>query len=345
MLPLMGLGTFIGMELDYMESKERMQRVEQTLLEAFRIGYRHIDLAEAYDNLPAIGRALKTAMKPLSEGGLGISRSELWLTMKSNSDSLESIQGYIDTLGCDYLDSYLLHHPYMYAFEKESILLETWKKVAEFPKELVRTVGVSNCYMKHIERLLSVCKKYGLQKPFSNEIESNLLCPNHEVIALCQANDIQVIAYSPIGYQYADSLSGNNCMFGSALVDVSQEIGATPTQTALAWHMARGIAVIPKSTQRLHLEENFQASKYLHQITADTLKKLEVFNGLMGSTLTSTAEDAKRHSDERLSWQVSTLMPNALTTHSIFNTSLSNTDVEDSKEDANESSSTASIKK
>ncbi|KTD74827.1 aldo/keto reductase family protein [Legionella waltersii] len=298
--PLMGVGTFIGVELDRIEDVEqRMTAVKNTVYKALELGYRHIDLALSYGNLPAIGGAIQQAMKPKAEGGLGISRDELWLTMKSDQYKPDDIQAYLKALGVEYIDTFMLHHPYRdHIFGSEEQLTNTWEAVTSLLGDKVKTVGVSNCYPGHLSRLIAVCDKNKLPKPFSNEVESNLLCPNDATIKFCRDNGIQVIAYSPLGYNMSSII-----LKSEILVTIADNMDATPTQIALAWHMARGVAVIPKSTHTERLQENLGALTYVDQIDVNKQRELSTiaFDGM--DAVTQTAEEAKAHA-ESLVWVV-----------------------------------------
>lgn len=307
--PPIGLGTFIGIEGDdALPAQERQQVIIDTVLSALKMGYRHIDLAENYGNLASIGKALRIAFADSSAGGLGIKRDELWLTMKSDNYSLEAINDYIELLGVDYLDTFMLHHPYGYAFKSESTLLNTWRDVTSLPKALVKTYGVSNCYTNHLLRLQAVCKKNQLPLPFSNEVESNLLAPNNDTIALSQALGIQVIAYSPLGYHFAKTLLTSADFLGqeNPLLEVAESLNATPAQVALAWQINRGVAVIPKSTSSERLAQNLMAIEVAESLSEQPKlgHSLACLSTIL-PTVTDTAQDALLAS-EALSWQVVT---------------------------------------
>ena len=77
-IPLMGFGTY--------EVKS-----PQVIYNALSVGYRHLDLAENYDNLHHIKQALSQALAPLTEGGLGIERKAIWITMKVTLQSINKI--------------------------------------------------------------------------------------------------------------------------------------------------------------------------------------------------------------------------------------------------------------
>ncbi len=83
-LPLMGFGTFIGLGEEHAESESERQRLtEKTVFAALKAGYRHFDCAAGYSNEQWIGNVFQKAFLPISDGGLGLSRSELFITTKT----------------------------------------------------------------------------------------------------------------------------------------------------------------------------------------------------------------------------------------------------------------------
>ena len=63
----------------------------QVIYNALSVGYRHLDLAENYNNLQHVNQALSLAFAPLKEGGLGIERKDIWITMKIPVQSINNI--------------------------------------------------------------------------------------------------------------------------------------------------------------------------------------------------------------------------------------------------------------
>ena len=306
-VPLMGYGTFIGMEgEDTLPVAERNALVTQSIIEALKCGYRHFDLAEAYSNLDAVGKAFKVAFKSVDEEGLGLERNSIWVTLKSDSTELESIDALISKIGIGYVDTYMLHHPYAYAFDSEEILFRTLQKLSQLPKDLVHSYGVSNCYAPHIDRIIKVCLKNRFDFPISNEVESNPLCPNSNTIKLCQNHNIQVIAYSPLGYNFAGELLTNECFLGidNPIIALAKELDVKAAQLVLAWHMANGVAVIPKTTKVDRMVENFRALEIVDRLKATPLlcDSFEHIQGML-PTVTETAMHALSCS-EALTWTV-----------------------------------------
>jgi diketogulonate reductase-like aldo/keto reductase len=89
------------------------------------VGYRHLDLAENYNNLKHVKQALSLAFAPLMEGGLGIERKKIWITMKIPVQSIDNINVLLAEVGTDYFDLLLYHYPFS-MFDSKAQLRQFW---------------------------------------------------------------------------------------------------------------------------------------------------------------------------------------------------------------------------
>jgi diketogulonate reductase-like aldo/keto reductase len=89
------------------------------------VGYRHLDLAENYNNLQHTEQALSLALAPVTEGGLGIERKDIWITMKILVQSINNIGALLDGVGTDYFDLLLYHYPFS-MFDSKAQLKQSW---------------------------------------------------------------------------------------------------------------------------------------------------------------------------------------------------------------------------
>ena len=300
-IPTMGLGTFIGIEHQPInDPQERHHVTVNTILTALMIGYRHLDLAENYGNLRAINEALQSAFKSTNEGGLGLKRSELWLTMKANGPfDQPHIDSLLKQVGVTYFDLFLVHHPDS-TFQNEGVLARNWSLLCQ-QRDTLHRIGVSNCYIPHLSRLIALCERDNLPLPYANEIEVNILSKKQALVRYCQEHKIEVIAYSPLGYNMATIIPSV-----PEMTQIAKELSATPHQVALAWCMAKGIAVIPVSKNHDRLKQNWDA-----QIQVQSLKEKESRRRLIAIDqagdlipfVTTTAETMSQHGDS-LTWQV-----------------------------------------
>ena len=115
-IPLMGFGTY-GIN------------DSNVITNALKIGYRHFDLADTYGNLEEVKAALQNALLPVEEGGLGIHRDEIWLTMKVMTlFNIQPPEVYIRRLlasvGTDYFDLVLYHHPREFFASRDSLIMK-----------------------------------------------------------------------------------------------------------------------------------------------------------------------------------------------------------------------------
>ena len=187
-IPMIGFGTYL---INTDEAKT-------CVLNAIRIGYRHIDTAEGYGNETGVGHALKNAQKEL-----GISREDLFVTtklwpgneawgqtLKTYDSTIESLNSSLSNLELDYVDLYLIHAPFA-----NSKRLEQWNALVELRKQgKAKAIGVSNFSKSHIEEI----KSAGLPLPDANQIELHPWSQKSELVSYLRENRISPIAYSSL---------------------------------------------------------------------------------------------------------------------------------------------------
>lgn len=80
----------------------------QAVKDAVKIGYRHIDTAQAYENESGVGEGVRSC---------GVKREDLFVTtklaaeVKSYDKAVASIDQSLKTLGLDYVDMMIIHSP------------------------------------------------------------------------------------------------------------------------------------------------------------------------------------------------------------------------------------------
>lgn len=257
--PALGLGTWLS----------KKNEVYDAVLEAIRLGYRHIDCAYIYQNEPEIGKALKFAM----DSGM-VTREELFVTSKLwNSDHApervgEAIAKSLADLQLDYLDLYLIHWPVAFKTGHEQAkevadLLSldempieiTWKAMEQVKQAgLTKHIGVSNFNIPKLKKLISTAQI----KPEVNQIELHPYFQQQELVAFCAENQLLVTAFSPLGSRHlinsADSITTNE-----TIIHIAQKHSCLPSQVLLSWGMKRGTAVIPKSVNPTRIRDNFDS--------------------------------------------------------------------------------------
>jgi alcohol dehydrogenase (NADP+) len=281
-IPALGLGTW----------KSSNGEVSQAVSKAIEIGYRHIDCASIYQNQKEIGTAL-TAV--LSAGQ--VKREDLWITSKlwNNAHAKKHVQPALERtlkdLQLDYLDLYLIHWPVNFQpniiFPKKPEefvapdaipIIETWQAMEKMVKKgLCRFIGVCNF---NISRLDSLRRQAKIQ-PVMNQIELHPYLQQSKMVDYCKEHDVLLTAYSPLGS--ADrpaALKKDNepsLLDHPIILKIAEERSITPGQVLLAWGLARGTVVIPKSVNPERLQENFLAADLELEaqdlLTIDTLEQ------------------------------------------------------------------------
>jgi len=228
-MPRIGLGLF----------RVPPETVASCVATALGIGYRLFDTAASYGNEEALGRALGDSRAARSS--LFIT-SKLWNSDHGYSNALRALQKSLDKLRLDYLDLYLIHWP----LPMHDRYIETWSALERIHAEgLVRTIGVSNFEIRHLERLLAGASIV----PAVNQVELHPGFPRNKLREFCMQHGIQVQAWSPLG-------QGRGLLDDSTVRRVARRNRRTPAQVVLRWHLTRRTAVIPKSVTPSRIREN-----------------------------------------------------------------------------------------
>ena len=109
-----------------------------------------------------------------------------------------ALRGSCQRLGVDAIDIYFIHTPI------HPLPLEHWVRAAcvETKAGRIREIGISNCNAQQVRRACAEAQKHGLRIA-ANQIMFNLLCfqsPElQETLRACRENQVQIIAYAPIG--------------------------------------------------------------------------------------------------------------------------------------------------
>lgn len=274
-IPALGLGTW------QMQGED----AEYAVRAALEIGYRHIDCARAYGNEAQIGRALAASRARLR-------RDELWITSKLWNDSHRpedvrpALERSLADLQLDILDLYLMHWPVAQRAEvswpesgedfvslEELPLAETWGAMQRcVDAGLARHIGVSNFSASRVDALITTS---GIT-PCVNQVEIHPYLQQSALLAHCAAAGIAVTAYSSLGSKGRSANAATDAapdLFEhEVILAIAERHGASAAQILLAWGMARGLAVIPKSTKRARLEENYAAADI--ELTAGDLTEI-----------------------------------------------------------------------
>jgi diketogulonate reductase-like aldo/keto reductase len=208
----------------------------QAVLEALRVGYRHVDTARIYGNEADVGAAVRSS---------GVPREQIFVTTKLwNQDhgydqALRAFDASLQRLGLDYVDLYLLHWPVA------GKRLDSWRALERlYEEKRARSIGVSNFLVPHLRELLGAAKHV----PAVNQIELTPFLQRRDTVALCRQHGILVEAYSP--------LTHGRRLDHPVLANVARRAERTVAQVLLRWSLQHGNVVLPKSTSPARIAEN-----------------------------------------------------------------------------------------
>lgn len=233
-MPMEGFGVF------QVRDKEKCKR---SVLDAIKAGYRLIDTAASYTNEDAVGEAVREAVAQ------GIcTREELFITSKmwvqdmQNYDTAKAaIDASLEKTGLKYLDLYLLHQAMKDYFS-------AWRAMEDaYRAGKLKAIGVSNFYpniLTNFCETVDVC-------PMVNQVELHPYFTQEGALETMKYYNVIPEAWAPLG-------GGRYKPFEDpTLQSIAAAHGKTVGQVILRWNVQRGVVVIPKSTHKERIEENF----------------------------------------------------------------------------------------
>lgn len=279
--PAFGLGTWLS----------KPEQVYRAVREALALGYRHVDAAWIYFNEEEVGRGIREA---IAAGD--VQREDLWVTTKlwndmhAPGDVQEGLETSLRQLGLDYVDLYLMHWPVAQPkgvarpssgadlLAPEACPIEaTWEAMTKLPATgKTRQVGVSNFSASKVD---AVANAVGVT-PAVNQVELHPYNAQPGLLAAMKERGVVLTAYSPLGSSgRPDTMRRDDevrLLDDSTVADIAGAHGSTPAQVLIAWALARGTAVIPKSTNPERIAQNLAATKL--ELTAEQVAALDALD-------------------------------------------------------------------
>lgn len=245
MKPRLGLGTW----------KAHGETLQETILAAFEMGYRHLDTSANYYNEEEVGEAIARS---------GLAREDIFVTTKLETPD----QGYMTTapafeaslkrLGLSYIDMYLIHQPHPAKTQ------DTWRALEEIVNVgLVQAIGVSNFEPEHMDAIYEVATI----PPAVNQIELHPLKQQRAVQEYCREHGIVIEAWAPVMRGRAGQVP--------ELASIASKHSKTAEQVCLRWILQKGMTAIPKTVHEERLREN--ADIFDFELTAE---EIDVIDGL-----------------------------------------------------------------
>ncbi len=230
-IPRVGLGTF----------RLKGRDLNISLKSALKVGFRHIDTAQIYDNEGEIGKFLKQAQIPRQDLFL---TTKVWTNHLSKEDLIPSLQESLERLQTSYVDLTLIHWP---SPKNQVPLKETLTELLRAKnKGMTKAIGVSNFTTEQLREAVDLI---GKEHILTNQIEIHPFLQNRKVSRLCQELGIQVTAYMPLAY--------GEVIQSKEISYIAKKHKLTNAEVSLSWLLDQGFVVIPSSTNEDHLRSNF----------------------------------------------------------------------------------------
>lgn len=213
---------------------------EEAVTNALEVGYRLIDTAASYFNEREVGQAVRQS---------GLKREEIFITSKlwvqdyEYEDALRAFDRSLTNLGVDYIDLYLLHKPYGNYYA-------AWRALEKLHKEgLIRAIGVTSFSNERLQDLFL----HNEIKPAINQLET------HPFFQQKAANDF-LRSEGIVHQAWAPFAEGKNDIFNQpVLKKIAENHDKTVANVILRWLNQRNVVVIPKSTKKSRMIENFNS--------------------------------------------------------------------------------------
>ena len=251
-IPAIGLGTW------ELRGRACARIVEQAL----RLGYRHIDTAQVYENEREVGEGLRAS---------GVKRDQVFLTTKiwpshfSPHDLERSAKESLVRLRLTEVDLLLLHWP-----NPQVPLVETLGALARVRQQgIARHIGVSNFTVALIEEAAASCS----EPLVCDQVEYHPYLDQSKVREACARHGMALVAYSPVAKGRIKS--------DDALQRIGERYRKTAAQICLRWLVQQGVAAIPRTSKLERLSENIEIFDF--ELSEEDMQQISAMGSAGGS--------------------------------------------------------------
>lgn len=256
-IPKLGLGTWFIPDAT----------AAQAVRDAVKIGYRHFDTAQAYENEQGVGEGVRTC---------GIAREKLFVTTKlvaeakTYAEAAAAIDGSLKTIGLDYIDMMLIHspQPWVKVNQCEDRYVEgnreAWRALEDAYKAgKLRVIGISNFEKQDIDSLLAGCSV----APMVNQLLVHISNTPFDLIRYSESRGMLVEAYSPVAH--------GEMLKNPEVKAMADQYGVTVPQLCIRYTLQLGTLPLPKTADPVHMRDNAKVNFTISEADMELLKNIE----------------------------------------------------------------------
>jgi 2,5-diketo-D-gluconate reductase B len=233
----------------------------EIVAEALRVGFRHVDTAQGYDNEAAVGEGILMS---------GVPRERIFITTKVRPQVIgdgplqRSVEESLKRLKTDVIDLLLIHWP-----NPEVPVAESMRALSAVKRAgLTRAIGVSNFVIAKLDEAVEVSPEplTALQFEYHPYLDQTRL------LAAARRHGLAITAYCPIAL---GKVAGD-----SRLVAIGKKHGKSAVQATLRWLIQQDdVIAIPKTSKPERLKENLDVFDFrLTEAEMDQISRMTVPN-------------------------------------------------------------------
>lgn len=242
-------------------------KVKEAVKSAVKLGYRHIDTAQAYGNEQGVGKGIRSCDVPREQMFV---TSKVAAEYKTYEEAAASIDRSLANIGLDYIDMMIIHSPQPWdkVNQSEDRYVEgnraAWRALEDAHKAgKLRAIGVSNFLQEDIENLWDTAEI----KPMVNQVLCHISNSPLELIDYCQKKGMVMEAYSPVAH--------GETLKNKAIADMAEKYRVTIPQLCIRFDIQLGMIVLPKTANPEHMKVNGDVDFIISDEDMEILKHVE----------------------------------------------------------------------
>lgn len=237
---------------------------------AIKLGYRHVDTAQAYGNEAGVAEGVRNS---------GIARDQIFINskvaaeIKNYDEAKRSIDETLTKMRLDYLDMMIIHNPQPWNEVNQSTdrhfegNLATWRALEDAMKEgKLRAIGVSSFQSKDLQNLID----YSDTKPMVNQILCHIGQTPKDLINFSQNQGIVVESFSPVAHGAALS--------NPVIVEMAKKYHVSVAQLCIRYDWQLNTVVLPKASQPQHIKQDTEIDFIISDEDMSTLSQISALD-------------------------------------------------------------------